>query len=110
MRTVSLVLGSGGARGLAHIGVIRWLEKNNYQIESISGCSMGALVGGVYAAGKLENFERWVGAGGPRVTSSVAAGHNHLKNWRDVNALFSPACQHPIPGSLPETNARSASR
>ena len=60
--TVSLVLGSGGARGLAHIGVIHWLEENNYKIESISGCSMGALVGGVYAAGKLDNFERWVGA------------------------------------------------
>ena len=61
-RTVSLVLGSGGARGLAHIGVIHWLEENNYTIESISGCSMGALVGGVYAAGKLDDFERWVGA------------------------------------------------
>ena len=61
-RTVSLVLGSGGARGLAHIGVIHWLEENNFQIESISGCSMGALIGGVYAAGKLDDFERWVGA------------------------------------------------
>ena len=61
-RTVSLVLGSGGARGLAHIGVIHWLEENNYKIESISGCSMGALIGGVYAAGKLDNFERWVSA------------------------------------------------
>ena len=47
---------------MAHIGVIHWLEENNYKIESISGCSMGALVGGVYAAGKLDNFERWVGA------------------------------------------------
>ena len=58
--TVSLVLGSGGARGLAHIGVIRWLEENNFKISSISGCSMGALIGGVYAAGKLDEFERWV--------------------------------------------------
>ena len=61
-KTVSLVLGSGGARGLAHIGVIHWLEENGYKIESISGCSMGALVGGVYAAGKLDEFESWVRA------------------------------------------------
>ena len=58
--TVSLVLGSGGARGLAHIGVIECLEENGYRIESISGCSMGALVGGIYAAGKLNVFENWV--------------------------------------------------
>jgi NTE family protein len=61
-KTVSLVLGSGGARGLAHIGVIHWLEQNGYKIESISGCSMGALVGGIYAAGKLDDFESWVRA------------------------------------------------
>jgi len=61
-KTVSLVLGSGGARGLAHIGVIRWLEDNGYDIRSISGCSMGALVGGVYAIGELDEYERWVRA------------------------------------------------
>jgi len=61
-KTVSLVLGSGGARGLAHIGVIHWLEENGFKIESISGCSMGALIGGVYAAGKLGDFESWVQA------------------------------------------------
>ena len=60
--TVSLVLGSGGARGLAHIGVIHWLEENDYKIGSISGCSMGALIGGIYAAGKLDDFEHWVRA------------------------------------------------
>lgn len=59
-RTVSLVLGSGGARGLAHIGVIRWLEKNGFQITSISGASMGALVGGIYAAGKLDEYVAWL--------------------------------------------------
>ena len=62
IKTVSLILGSGGARGLAHIGVIRWLEENGYAIRSISGCSMGALVGGVYAAGKLDVFTGWVRA------------------------------------------------
>lgn len=58
-RSVSLVLGSGGARGLAHIGVIRWLEEKGYKISSISGSSMGALIGGVYAVGKLHEFEQW---------------------------------------------------
>lgn len=59
---VSLVLGSGGARGLAHIGVIKALEENNYNVASISGCSIGALIGGIYAAGKLDEFEAWVRA------------------------------------------------
>ncbi|WP_233188788.1 patatin-like phospholipase family protein [Hydrogenovibrio sp. SC-1] len=59
-KTVSLVLGSGGARGMAHIGVIRWLETHGYQIQSISGSSIGALVGGIYAAGKLGAFEEWM--------------------------------------------------
>jgi NTE family protein len=58
--TVSLVLGIGGARGLAHIGVIRWLNENGYDIRSIAGSSMGALVGGIYAAGKLEVYAEWV--------------------------------------------------
>lgn len=60
IKTISLVLGSGGARGLAHIGVIHWLEENDFKIHSISGCSIGALVGGVYAAGQLDKFEQWV--------------------------------------------------
>ncbi|TMH85148.1 MAG: serine protease [Betaproteobacteria bacterium] len=58
--TVSLVLGSGGARGLAHIGVIQWLVENGYRIHSIAGSSMGALVGGIYAAGKLKLYTDWV--------------------------------------------------
>lgn len=57
---VALVLGSGGARGTAHIGVIRELLKNDYEITSISGSSMGALVGGVYASGKLDEYETWL--------------------------------------------------
>ena len=58
--TVSLVLGSGGARGLAHIGVIQWLTDSGYDIRSIAGSSMGALVGGIYAASKLETYAEWV--------------------------------------------------
>jgi NTE family protein len=59
-KSVSLVLGSGGARGLAHIGVIQWLLENGYQIESISGTSIGALVGGIYATHKLDIYAQWV--------------------------------------------------
>lgn len=61
-KTVSLVLGSGGARGLSHIGAIKYMEEEGYEIRSISGCSMGALIGGVYACGKLDVFEEWVRA------------------------------------------------
>ena len=61
-KRVSLVLGSGGARGLAHIGVIRWLEEHDHHVVGLSGSSIGALVGGVYAAGKLDDFESWVRA------------------------------------------------
>lgn len=59
-KRVSLILGSGGARGMAHIGIIKWLEEHHYEIVSISGCSMGALVGGMYAMGKLDEFEQWL--------------------------------------------------
>lgn len=59
-KTVSLVLGSGGARGLTHIGVIQWLEEQGYDIRSIAGSSMGAVVGGIYAAGKLDEYKEWV--------------------------------------------------
>jgi len=59
-KSVSLVLGSGGARGLAHIGIIDWLEAQGFEIRSIAGSSMGALVGGIYAAGELQTYARWV--------------------------------------------------
>lgn len=61
-KDVALVLSSGGARGLAHIGAIEELESNDYHISSIAGCSMGALIGGVYAAGKLNEFREWMKA------------------------------------------------
>jgi len=57
---VALVLSSGGARGLAHIGAIEELEARGYRISSVAGCSMGALIGGVYAAGKLSEFREWM--------------------------------------------------
>ena len=60
MKDIALALSSGGARGLAHIGVIEELEAQGYHITSMAGCSMGALIGGVYAAGKLEEFRDWM--------------------------------------------------
>lgn len=57
---VALVLSSGGARGLAHIGAIEELEGQGYHITSVAGCSMGALVGGMYAAGRLAEFKQWM--------------------------------------------------
>lgn len=59
-KNVALVLSSGGARGLAHIGAIEELEARGYHISSIAGCSMGALIAGVYAAGKIEEFREWM--------------------------------------------------
>ncbi len=59
-KRVSLVLGSGGARGYAHIGAIEELEKKGFAIKSISGSSMGALIGGLYACGKLNEYKEWV--------------------------------------------------
>lgn len=59
-KKVSLVLSGGGARGIAHIGVIEELLKNGYEIHAIAGTSMGALVGGVYAQGKMDDFKNWL--------------------------------------------------
>lgn len=57
---VALVLSGGGARGMAHIGVIEELENHGYEISSIAGTSMGAVVGGVHALGKMEAFKTWM--------------------------------------------------
>ena len=56
---IAMALGSGGARGYAHIGVIEEFEKQGAEIVSIAGSSMGATVGGIYAAGKLPEFKEW---------------------------------------------------
>jgi len=56
---VALALGSGGARGYAHIGVIQELRARGYEIVGISGSSMGAVVGGLHAAGRLDEFTEW---------------------------------------------------
>ncbi|MCM0611889.1 patatin-like phospholipase family protein [Marinobacter sediminum] len=59
-KTVALTLGSGGARGYAHIGAIEVLVERGYDIIAISGCSMGALVGGMFATGKMRDYKDWV--------------------------------------------------
>lgn len=61
-KNVALVLASGGSRGLAHIGAIEALIERGYNITSVAGTSMGALVGGLYAAGGLDKFETWMGS------------------------------------------------
>lgn len=56
---VALALGSGGARGYAHIGVIEALRARGYEIAGITGSSMGAIIGGLQAAGHLDEFADW---------------------------------------------------
>ena len=58
-KTIALALGGGGARGYAHIGAIRELEKRGFEITAIAGTSMGSVIGALYAAGKLAEFEKW---------------------------------------------------
>ena len=59
-KKVHLVLGSGGARGIAHIAVIEELEKNGFEIIEVIGCSMGAVIGGIYSAGHLKEYKEWL--------------------------------------------------
>ena len=59
-KSVALVLSSGGPRGLAYIGAIEVLQSRGYTIHSVAGTSMGSLVGGVFAAGKLAEFKEWI--------------------------------------------------
>jgi NTE family protein len=73
-RSVGLALGAGGARGLAHIGIIKALARADIQIDAIVGTSSGALVAAVHAAGQLENFERLV----------------RSYEWTDVLQMFDP--------------------
>ena len=59
-RRVALALGSGGARGYAHIGVLQVLQERGFEVVAVAGTSMGALVGGLLAAGRLEPYTEWV--------------------------------------------------
>ncbi len=80
-RRIALVLGAGGARGLAHIGVIEALEARGFEIAAIAGSSMGALIGGIHAAGRLRDYRDWVCAlerGGVLRLLDFAFGHPGL--------------------------------
>ncbi|WOK06147.1 patatin-like phospholipase family protein [Imperialibacter roseus] len=59
-KKVALVLSSGGARGVAHIGVIEGLIDHGFEISSIAGSSMGSVVGAFHACGKLPEFKDWI--------------------------------------------------
>jgi NTE family protein len=59
-KNVALVLSGGGARGMAHIGIIEELLKRDYVITSVAGTSIGSLIAGVYASGKLNEFKAWI--------------------------------------------------
>ncbi len=91
MTSVSLVLGSGGARGWVHLGVIDWLQDQGYQISSISGCSIGAVVGGLYAAGRYDEFKEWVFALDKKSVLSLTdiywGSGGLIKGERVMNAL-----------------------
>ncbi len=99
-QSVSLVLGSGGARGLAHIGVIQWLEDQGYRIESIAGSSMGALIGGIHAAGELQTYRRWVSALSRtdvlRFVDIAFRGGGLLKGDRIIDTLKAMVGEHII--------------
>ncbi len=88
---ISLVLGSGGARGYAHIGVIEELIAQGFDIRSIAGSSMGALVGGVYAAGKLDAYRDWVLPLAKfdvfKLLDLTISGGGFIKGDRIINAL-----------------------
>jgi len=59
-KNISLVLSGGGARGIAHIGVINVLQENGFHINAVAGTSMGAMVGGVFCSGTLPEFQKWL--------------------------------------------------
>ena len=90
-KKISLCLSSGGARGLAHIGVIEVLLENGYEIEQISGSSIGSVVGSIYAAGGLLKFKKWVlGLDKLKVFSLMdftIGGHGVMKGDKVFNKL-----------------------
>lgn len=65
-RKIGLALSSGMARGWAHIGVLRALRRLGIAADILAGCSAGALIGGCYLAGKLDELERWATSIGRR--------------------------------------------
>lgn len=90
-KNVALVLSSGGARGFAHIGAIKVLERAGYKITSVAGTSMGALVGGIYASGQLKEFEEWVSSLDVmeilKLTDLTISGRGFVKGKKVIDKL-----------------------
>lgn len=108
-QNVALVLGSGGARGLAHIGAIEAVEERGYRITSVSGCSMGSIIAGMFCAGKLEEAKQWFLSIDRqrilRLTDFSITGNSLVKGKRIIQALqeIVPDCpieSLPIPLTL----------
>ena len=97
---IALVLGAGGARGLAHVGVIEELTARHYRIEAVVGCSIGAMIGGVYCAGRLPEYKKWACSLTRREVFRLvdfAFGHpGFIKGDRVINALKGLVGEHLI--------------
>jgi len=97
---VALVLGAGGARGLAHVGAIQTIERRGYRIAAIGGSSMGALVGGIYAAGRLADYADWVvtleRAGVLKLLDFTFGNPGLIKGERIIEALREMVGDHRI--------------
>ena len=100
-KDVALVLSSGGARGLAHIGAIEELEAQGYRITSIAGCSMGALIGGVYAAGKLKEFREWMKTVDRKRMLELTDFSLSINHIAKGSRILSKTCRYPIAPWLP---------
>lgn len=90
-KDVALVLSSGGPRGFAYIGAIEELERRGYHITSVAGSSIGSLVGGIYAAGRLHEFKEWLfNLSNWQIMKllDVSMGRNYLlKGTKVINAI-----------------------
>ena len=97
-RQVALALSGGGARGMAHIGVIRELLSRGYSIHSISGCSIGSVVGAMYAMGKLQEFADFILEDGAQAIFSqldfTFSDQGFIKGQKLIERLqeFAPDC------------------
>lgn len=109
--TVALALGSGGAKGLAHIGAIEEIEAQGYEIVAIAGTSMGALIGGIYAMGKLDVYRDWVSALAKmdvlKLVDWTLSGGGLIKGERIIDTLRELNCRWPSP-RWPPTSIASA--
>ena len=108
-KNVALVLGSGGSRGLAHIGAIEALEERGYTITSVSGCSMGSIIAGMFCAGKLQEAKEWfLSVDRQRIlqlTDFSITGNSLVKGSKVIKALqeIVPECRIeslPVPLTL----------